>query len=370
MKWIKKDHCFDWDKLISRIKQHGIRNAMTTTIAPTGSISMIAGTSNGVEPIFSLVYEKHVSVGKFYYIDHIFRTKLKQLDLYNDDILQKIADNYGSINGLPEFDRELQKVFVTAMSMHWIDHVLAQAVWQRWISASISKTINMPNYVTVEDIKNAYLLSHELGLKGVTVYRDGSRNAQVLHILSDNKDKTFNIMPSNRALETISKLKNDYVKESMKKLLMHYNLDINNLGHENKNVDNDNNDKTLINKPTHNPEHPEHAENAEHPEQSEDKSTENAESKTLNAKPKLKPEIITNISNDPPNLNNLNNNASDVNDDVNVNAFVSTNTLSGSDDVDNANDKRAVCPVCGGQLIFEGGCNKCLDCGWSECVVS
>ena len=334
---------------------------MTTTIAPTGSISMIAGTSNGVEPIFSLVYEKHVSVGKFYYIDPIFRSKLKQLDLYDDDTLQKIADNYGSVNGLPGFDKKFQKIFVTAMSMHWIDHVLAQAIWQRWISASISKTINMPNYVTVEDIKNAYLLSHELGLKGVTVYRDGSRNAQVLHILSDNKDKTFDIMPSNKALKIISKLKNEYVKESMKKLLMHYNLDINNLRHENNNVDNDNNDKILINKPLPKP--------TENTENSEDKST-GTEGKTLKAKPKPKPEIITNISNDPS--LNLNNNAnSDVNDDVNVNAFVSTNAhVSGSDDIDNANDNRAVCPVCGGQLIFEGGCNKCLDCGWSECIVS
>jgi ribonucleoside-diphosphate reductase alpha chain len=80
----------------------------------------------------------------------------------------------------------MQSLFTTAIDIHWTDHIMAQSVWQRWISNAIAKTINMPGDVTVEDVKSSYLLAHELGLKGVTVYRDGSRNEQVLHITGTN----------------------------------------------------------------------------------------------------------------------------------------------------------------------------------------
>lgn len=192
----KSEHHFDWDTLIQRIKINGIRNSMTTTIAPSGTISMIADTSNGVEPSFALVFEKHVTVGKFYYVDSVFERSLTQRDMYSDEVLETISANYGSIKGLEMFPEETQRVFVTAMDIHWSDHSMAQAVWQKWINASISKTINMPSDVTVEDVKNAYLLAYELGLKGVTVYRDESRHAQVLHITSESKRKRFEVIPS------------------------------------------------------------------------------------------------------------------------------------------------------------------------------
>jgi ribonucleoside-diphosphate reductase alpha chain len=215
----KRHQSYDWDSLVEKIKKYGIRNSWTTTIAPTGTLSMIADTSNGVEPVFALVFEKRVTVGRFFYTNRIFENVLKENGLYNDEILTKIANNYGSIRGLSEIPEKLQQIFVTAIDVHWTDHLLAQAVWQKWISNAIAKTINMPSDVTVEDIKAAYLLSHELGLKGVTVYRDGSRHEQVLHITGTDKEKKFIVKPSAYVTDYIqSNIKEDYVMKQVEKV--------------------------------------------------------------------------------------------------------------------------------------------------------
>lgn len=192
-----------WDTLRDDIKANGLRNSWTTTIAPTGTLSMIAHCSNGVEPVFAMAFEKRVTVGSFFYTNHELEQVLKREGLYSDDLIKKIINNYGSVKGLDEIPKWIQDVFVTAMDLHWCDHIMAQAIWQRWISNAIAKTINMPNDVTVEDIKNAYLLAHELGLKGVTVYRDGSRHEQVLHIHSDTKDKNFEVTPSDYVMNYV-----------------------------------------------------------------------------------------------------------------------------------------------------------------------
>ena len=148
-----------WAVLGNNIQRIGLRNVLTTTIAPTGTIAMIADCSNGMEPAFALSYRKKVSVGEFEYINPILEQRLKEEDT----------------GDIPE-------CFVTAMDIHWSDHIKAQAVWQKWIGNSISKTINMPSDVTVNDIKEAYGLAHKLGCKGITVYRDGSRDSQVLYV--------------------------------------------------------------------------------------------------------------------------------------------------------------------------------------------
>src|ERR671923_896384 len=206
----RETHTYDWDTLIEKIKKHGIRNSWTSTIAPTGTLSMIADTSNGVEPVFALVYEKRVTVGRFFYTDKIFENVLKENGLYSDDILTKIANNYGSIRGLPEIPEWMQRIYVTAIDIHWTDHVMAQAIWQKWISNAIAKTINMPGDVTAEDVKCAYLLSHELGLKGVTVFRDGSRHEQVLHITGKNTgEKAFAVKPSRYVAEIVGSAASD-----------------------------------------------------------------------------------------------------------------------------------------------------------------
>lgn len=173
-----------------------MRNAFKTTIAPTGTLSMIAGVSNGVEPCFALSFEKRVTVGSFFYVNEIFEKCLKDAGIYSEELIKKVVNNYGSCKGIEEIPEEIRRVFVTAMDIHWADHVMAQAVWQRWIDNAIAKTINMPGDATVKDVKQAYRMAHDLGCKGMTVYRDGSRHQQVLHIHSDTKEKKFSVEPS------------------------------------------------------------------------------------------------------------------------------------------------------------------------------
>jgi len=209
----KSQHSYDWDALILKIKKYGIRNVLTTTVAPTGTLSMIADCSNGMEPTFALVFEKRVTVGRFFYTNKIFEQVLKENGLYSEELLVKIADNYGSVSGIPEIPEWIQKIFVTAMDIHWADHLCAQAVWQHWIGNAIAKTINMPYDVSADDIKAAYLLAHEMGLKGITVYRDRSRHEQVLHMTSENANKTFDTRPSEVVTDYVnSNIKNTYIR--------------------------------------------------------------------------------------------------------------------------------------------------------------
>ncbi|HIH46417.1 MAG TPA: adenosylcobalamin-dependent ribonucleoside-diphosphate reductase [Candidatus Nitrosotenuis sp.] len=216
----KGEHYYDWDALISKIQKHGIRNVLTTTVAPTGTLSMIADCSNGMEPTFALVFEKRVTVGRFFYTNKIFEQVLRENGLYSEELLAKVADNYGSVRGLKEIPEWMQNIFVTAMDIHWSDHLMAQAVWQEWIGNAIAKTINMPHDVSAEDVKAAYLLAHELGLKGITVYRDGSRHTQVLHMTSQNAEKTFDVVASSFLNEYISKsIKNNYIRTQVNNAL-------------------------------------------------------------------------------------------------------------------------------------------------------
>ena len=209
----KEEHCHDWDALISKIKKHGIRNVLTTTVAPTGTLSMIADCSNGMEPTFALVFEKRVTVGRFFYTNKIFEQVLKDNGMHSEEILAKIADNYCSLRGIPEIPEWMQKIFVTAMDIHWADHLMAQSVWQLWIGNAIAKTINMPHDVSADDVKAAYLLAHEMALKGITVYRDGSRHQQVLHMTSENAEKNFEVRPSNFVTDFIAhNIKNSYIR--------------------------------------------------------------------------------------------------------------------------------------------------------------
>jgi len=216
----KSQHTYDWSALIEKIKKYGIRNVLATTVAPTGTLSMIADCSNGMEPTFALVFEKRVTVGRFFYTNKIFEQVLKENGLYSEELLAKVADNYGSVRGIPEIPEWIQKIFVTAMDIHWADHLMAQTVWQDWIGNAIAKTINMPYDVSAEDVKASYLLAHEMGLKGITVYRDGSRHKQVLHMTSEKAEKTFDVRPTTYVTNYIaSKIKNPYIKTNVENAL-------------------------------------------------------------------------------------------------------------------------------------------------------
>ncbi|MEK6949702.1 MAG: ribonucleoside-diphosphate reductase, adenosylcobalamin-dependent, partial [Nanoarchaeota archaeon] len=148
---------FDWNKLSEDVKRYGIRNGYDTIIAPTGSISMIAGCSSGMEPVYSLVFEKNVKVGSFYYVDPAFERALKKEGLASDEIMQDICDNKGSVQGLESFPKELQKAFVTAMDITPEDHIRALASFQKWVDSSISKTNNFPADATIEHMKESYI---------------------------------------------------------------------------------------------------------------------------------------------------------------------------------------------------------------------
>jgi len=216
----KSQHTYDWSALIEKIKKYGIRNVLATTVAPTGTLSMIADCSNGMEPTFALVFEKRVTVGRFFYTNKIFEEVLKENGLYSEELLAKVADNYGSARSIPEIPEWIQKIFVTAMDIHWADHLMAQTVWQDWIGNAIAKTINMPYDVSAEDVKASYLLAHEMGLKGITVYRDGSRHKQVLHMTSEKAEKTFDVRPTTYVTNYIaSKIKNPYIKTNVENAL-------------------------------------------------------------------------------------------------------------------------------------------------------
>ncbi|WP_035587970.1 vitamin B12-dependent ribonucleotide reductase [Hippea jasoniae] len=158
-----------------------MRNATTTTIAPTGSISMIADASSGIEPIFALAYYKQVLDGKRlpYVYERLFNI-LKERGVYSDALSEKIIDNRGSLKGIEEIPEDVKKLFVTAMDISYKAHIDIQAAFQKYTDNAVSKTINMANSVTVDDVKEAYNYAYKKGLKGITVYRDGSRVDQVL----------------------------------------------------------------------------------------------------------------------------------------------------------------------------------------------
>ena len=176
---LRNEWHFDWDKISADIKRFGIRNGYTTIIAPTGSISMIAGCSSGMEPVYSLIFEKNVKVGSFYYVDPAAEKVLKEEGFYNDKLMEDINQNKGSLQNI-DVPESIKKVLVTAMDITPEDHIRALASFQKWVDSSISKTNNFPADSTVEDMKQSYILAYKLGCKDVTVFRDSSIKDQVL----------------------------------------------------------------------------------------------------------------------------------------------------------------------------------------------
>ena len=172
----------DWDKLKADISIHGLRNATLTTIAPTGTISMIAETSSGIEPQFSLAYVKTVLDGeKLIYVNKWFEHALKERGLYSKELLEQVSE-LGSVQNIEAIPEDLKAIFQTAhdISPEW--HIRMQAAFQKYTDNAVSKTINFPHDATVQDIRTAYELAYQLSCKGVTVYRDGSRENQVLSV--------------------------------------------------------------------------------------------------------------------------------------------------------------------------------------------
>ena len=195
----KKSWHFEWDKIAEMIKEHGVRNGYTTVIAPTGSISMIAGCSSGIEPVYALVYEKHVKVGSFYYIDPVFEHIMTEEGLFGEDLLRDVNEHGGSIQRITYIPDDLKRVYITAMDIRPEDHIRALAAFQKWTDSSISKTNNFPANATVDDMRASYLLAYKLGCKDVTVFRDTSIKGQVL--VSPGKKQDGEKNPNNTSDE-------------------------------------------------------------------------------------------------------------------------------------------------------------------------
>ncbi|MBI2655886.1 ribonucleoside reductase class II, partial [Candidatus Woesearchaeota archaeon] len=171
---------FNWDKISQDMKKYGIRNGYTTIIAPTGSISMIAGCSSGMEPVYSVVFEKNVKVGSFFYIDPAAEKVLREEGLFNEKVLEDINKHRGSIQNIDYIPEKIRKALVTAMDITPEDHIRALAAFQRWVDSSISKTNNFPADATLEHMRDSYIMAYRLGCKDVTVFRDSSIKDQVL----------------------------------------------------------------------------------------------------------------------------------------------------------------------------------------------
>ena len=171
-----------YDKSIFKAKEIRIRNATTTTIAPTGTISLIAGVSSGIEPVFAISYIRNImDKDELVEVNPVFKKHIKGKGIYSKTLMKKIA-NEGSLSHIKEISDDIKEVFVTAHDILPEWHIKMQAVFQESTDNAVSKTVNLQKEATIEDVKDVFLQAYALGCKGVTLYRDGSRNSQVLNI--------------------------------------------------------------------------------------------------------------------------------------------------------------------------------------------
>lgn len=165
------------------------RNSTVTTIAPTGTISIIAGASSGCEPLFAIAYQhivkdKHLD-RKMTFVNPIFEKKLKENNLWSQELMDKVGE-VGVVRKLTELPEDIRQIFGTAQEITPTWHIKTQAAFQKYTENAVSKTINMDNSATVEDIKNAYLEAWDNECKGITVFRDGCKDVQVLNVGTKN----------------------------------------------------------------------------------------------------------------------------------------------------------------------------------------
>jgi ribonucleoside-diphosphate reductase alpha chain len=189
-----------------------LRNSTVTTIAPTGTISIIAGgASSGIEPLFSVVYKRNIasSMGAdLIEVNNVFEEFAIKYGFYSDALMKKLAGRT-SIQDVEEIPKEIRRLFVTAFDITPEWHVKMQAAFQKYVDNAVSKTINFPSYATPQEVEEAYMLAYKLGCKGITIYRDQSKSRQVLTTVEKNQKK----------LEDVAKLHKEDTEEIKSKTL-------------------------------------------------------------------------------------------------------------------------------------------------------
>jgi ribonucleoside-diphosphate reductase alpha chain len=159
-----------------------MRNSTVTTIAPTGTISIIAGCSSGIEPLFAISFMRNVLSGtRLFETNPLFEIIAKERGFYSADLLEKIAKT-GSVQNIDTVPEDVKRLFVTALDIAPEWHVRMQAAFQKYTDNAVSKTVNLPSEATVEKVREVYDLAWKLKCKGITVFRYGSKPEQVLYI--------------------------------------------------------------------------------------------------------------------------------------------------------------------------------------------
>ncbi len=176
-----------------------MRNATTTTIAPTGTISILAGVTSGIEPLFAVSFVRKVLDGtKLMEINPVFKKIAEKEGFFNESILKKIAVN-GSIQNIEEIPETIRRLFVTAYDIPPQCHVKMQASFQKYVDNAVSKTVNLPTDASQDDIKNIFILAYKLKCKGITIYRYGTKKEQVIYLNNfpetDSNKEYLNVDP-------------------------------------------------------------------------------------------------------------------------------------------------------------------------------
>lgn len=196
--------CFpNWEKSVF-FPDVPIRNASLTSIAPTGTLSIISGCSPGIEPLFGVSFERNVLDNKkLLEVNPRFERIARERGFYSEELMKKLAST-GTIQNFPEIPEDVKKLFVTAFDIPPERHVLMQAAFQNHTDMSVSKTINLLHEATAEDVEKVYVLAHEMGCKGITVFRYGSRRTQVI-VLGDSTTRENGQTPETEETEQAEK---------------------------------------------------------------------------------------------------------------------------------------------------------------------
>lgn len=195
-----------------------LRNATITTIAPTGTLSIIAGCSSGIEPLFAVSFVRNVLEGtKLYEVNPYFEKIAKERGIWGRELIEKIAE-HGTLQDLEDIPDDLKNTFTTAHDISPLDHIKMQAAFQKYVDNAVSKTVNFPHEATPKEVEDVYLQAYNLGCKGVTVYRDGSRDEQVLSTGQTSKQE-----PSGKGTDTAHKITPKKRPEVIKGTTRHLN---------------------------------------------------------------------------------------------------------------------------------------------------